>query len=206
VLSSVNLKYMRLFTLALTFLAVGCGCITFRGQILAQESELRRRMQDETVKLEINVAVTVPASVSFLGPLTSSEEKGGVVQFACSGVVVEHSGGIVNKPTSVIVTANHCLDYKPGQVMEDGSIVQAVMVTAMDSNGKSCGLETTKLGGMESDDVATGVADCHLGKVARLADAVPDRQSVVYISGHPLGVFPGLISIQQRRRSHWVTG
>jgi len=118
-----------------------------------------------------------------------------VINMSCSGVVVDKAGGIVSEPRTLIATAHHCLDLPaPGAILRSGSLVEATLVTVVDSAGKTCELKTVALGGYEANDVATGVASCDLGKVARLASEVPERGAQVYVSGHPQGIYPGIIT------------
>jgi S1-C subfamily serine protease len=201
---------MRLLrTLLVALLALSLSCATVRQQVQEQEASIRRDMQDQTVHLEITLAVKRPSFIELLSralgaqpDLNDGEDV--VLQMACSGVVVDKSGGIVRKPLSLIATAHHCLDVGPGTELDDGSIVTAVIFTAKDSNGRQCGLTPILLGGYGPDDVATGVASCDLGVQAELADAVPQRQEQIYISGHPLGVYPGLITTGYV--SGWLNG
>ena len=202
---------MRLLRLLTTFLLVlSLGCSTFRQQVQEEEAQQRRDMQDQTVQLEITLSVKTPSFLEQLSralgadpdPTDEGEER--VLKMACSGVVLDKAGGIVRRPVSLIATAHHCLDVGPGTELEDGSVVQAVIFMTKDSVGRSCGLTPILLGGYGPDDVATGVASCDLGMQARLAEAVPQRQEQIYISGHPLGVYPGLITTGYV--SGWLNG
>lgn len=191
---------MRLLRFLTTFLlCLSLSCSTIRQQVQEQEAGLRRDMQDQTVQLQITIAVKKPSLIELLARALGAKPdlndgEDAVLTMACSGVVVDKAGGIVRKPLSLIATAHHCLDIGPGTEMSDGSVVTAVLFVAKDSAGRECGLTPILLGGYGPNDVATGVASCDLGMQAKLADAVPQRQERVFISGHPLGVYPGLIT------------
>lgn len=212
-LTALNLIYMRLLRLPLTILlcfSLSLGCTSIRQQLQEQEAGMRRDMQDQTVKLEITLLVKRASFIEqlrrVLGLEPDPDDKGDevVLQMACSGVVVDKAGGIIRRPLSLIATAHHCLDVAPGTELEDGSVVTAVLFVAKDSAGRECEMTPILLGGYGPNDVATGVASCDLGSTATLADAVPQRQEQVYISGHPLGVYPGLITTGYM--SGWLNG
>lgn len=202
------MRLLRFLTTVL--LALSLSCTTIRQQVQEQEAQMRRDMQDQTVQLEITLSVKTPSLLEQLAralgadpdPTDEGEER--VLKMACSGVVVDKAGGIVRRPLSLIATAHHCLDVGPGTEMDDGSIVTAVIFMAKDSTGRSCGMTPILLGGYGPDDVATGVASCDLGTTAKLAEAVPQRQDQIYISGHPLGVYPGLVTTGYV--SGWLNG
>ena len=197
---------MPLFAL---FLLLG-SCSTIKQQLQEQDANLRRDMQDSTVQLEISLSVKMPSLLEQLrrglglAPNPKDEGEDVVMTMACSGVVVDKAGGIVRKPQTLIATAHHCLDIGPGTELDGGGTVTAVIFMAKDSAGRSCGLTPKTLGGYGPNDVATGVASCDLGKTAKLADAVPQRQDQIFISGHPLGVYPGLIT--SGYVSGWLNG
>ena len=202
------MQLLRFLTTAL--LCMSLSCTTIRQQVQEQEAGMRRDMQDQTVKLEITLSVMRPSLLEQLAralgaePDPNDEGEEAVLTMACSGVVVDKAGGVVRKPLSLIATAHHCLDVGPGTEMSDGSIVTAVIFVAKDSVGRQCGLTPILLGGYGPNDVATGVASCDLGATATLAEAVPQRQEQIYISGHPLGVYPGLVTTGYV--SGWLNG
>ena len=171
---------------------------------------MRRDMQAHTVQLEITLAVKTPTMLERLSRILGAEpnpkDDGGtsVVQTVCSGVVIDKTEGFVLRPLTLIATAHHCLDFAVGAELPDGSIVSGVEFLAKDSAGRSCHLSPLVLGGYGPDDVATGVATCDLGSKASLAAAVPQRQELVFISGHPLGVYPALITTGYM--SGWLGG
>jgi len=191
---------MKLFRILTAFLLLATSCSSIQQQLLEQDAVMRRDMQDQTVKLEITVSVK---RLDFLeqlrralgmDPDPDAVGEEAVLTMSCSGVAVDKAGGIVRQPKTLVATAHHCLDVAPGKELDDGSVVTAVIFSAQDSSGRSCGLTPIALGGYGPDDVATAVASCDLGKLASLAEAVPQRQEQIYISGHPLGVYPGLIT------------
>jgi S1-C subfamily serine protease len=140
-------------------------------------------MQDGTV------LITVTTSVK---PRQSGVEED-VFKVTCSGVIVAKSGGILKRPKSLIVTAHHCVDSVPGQEIDEGTVT-AVLYLVKDSYGRECEFNPLLTGGYGADDVATGVASCDLGVTANLARGVPQRQEQIFVSGHPMGVYPGLIT------------
>jgi hypothetical protein len=188
------MKTLRILLVAFLSL-VTLSCSTIRQQLLEEEAQLRRDMIDQTVKVEATLSVIEPPLVSKFKQLLGEKSDGqNVVTSNCSGFVAAKSDGLFRKPRTLIVSANHCLNVGPGTVLDDGSLVTSVIFTVKDSVGRECSLTPILLGGDKADDVATGVADCDVGRVARLAPAVPQRQEEVYISGHPMGVYPGLIT------------
>ena len=196
-------------TILVALLSLSLSCTTVRQQVQEQEAQMRRDMQDQTVQLGITIAVKRPSLIERLSRLLGAKPnmddgEDVVLSMACSGVVVDKAGGFVRRPLTLIATAHHCLDIGPGTEMSDGSIVTAVVFQVKDSAGRGCGMTPILLGGYGPNDVATGVASCDVGVQAKLADAVPQRQEQIYISGHPLGVYPGLITTGYI--SGWLNG
>lgn len=188
------MKTLRVLFVAFLSL-VTLSCSTIKQQLLEEEAQLRRDMIDQTVRVEATLSVIEPPLVSKLKQLLGEQDDGqDVYTSTCSGFVAAKSDGLFRKPRTLIVSANHCLNVGPGTTLPDGSLVTSVIFTVKDSAGRECGLTPILLGGNKQDDVATAVADCDVGRVARLAPAVPQRQEEVYISGHPMGVYPGVIT------------
>jgi len=118
--------------------------------------------------------------------------------WVCSGFVVDKDGGLLAQPRSLIATANHCLDAPAvgdRQESEYGTIVVSfVDFEIRTQDARVCSLKVERLGDWSIHDVATGVANCDAGPVASMAGRAPSRGEKVFVSGHPLGVFPGLVT------------
>lgn len=147
-------------------------------------------MQDATVQIETTIVLKgAEMPVPFLMP-----RKDVIAHSLCSGVIVDKTGGILSKPETLIVTAEHCLDTNVGDKTELGEVAD-VKIVVRDWRGKECKLVPYVHGADEqTHDVSTAVADCDLGAVAEIAKSVPARQAQVNVSGHPTGIFPGIIT------------
>jgi S1-C subfamily serine protease len=144
-------------------------------------------MMDTTVQIQVTLETTVIMGLVSGG--TPRKVKDG---WTGSGVVYAKGEGV-----SLILSANHVL-----QVPEVGAIepvtflgveiglrqIDAVEIVVKTTSGLTCKLEPLVLGVDDHRDVATGVADCDAGRVAKIAMAVPVKGERVQVSGHPQGI------------------
>lgn len=188
--------------LSLLLLLTSCSCVGV--QVRPGESDVRD-MMDTTVQIEVQVAATVYILNKDSG-LTMEITEGWVG----SGVVYEKSLGLLEPVKSKILTANHVLEAPPVGTeveIELGPMkipailhIDAVMMTVKTRGGRTCSLEPIALGVSDQNDVATGLADCDAGQVAKIADSVPPAGAEVFVSGHPLGIGGAIVT------SGWVSG
>lgn len=184
----MRISLLRVAT-AVMLLISSCAGLP-RGSVAVAEAPVRD-MMDSTVQISSSVELEV---LDANGRAIATAKDG----IFCSGFVVGKADRIMTR-ISLIVSANHCLDYaRVGQLKTDGrghfARVTDVKFSVRTHDGRVCSLEVLKTGVTDTRDVATGVADCDAGDVAVLADSEASRGDEVFVVGHPHGVWPALVT------------
>jgi S1-C subfamily serine protease len=161
-------------------------------------------MMDSTVQVHVTLAQTLiqePDEDEVDAGVTKPKETPEMGGWTGSGVVAGKVTDPDGKTRSLIISANHVLEtpaigsIEPlkleflGMELDLGSIrTDAVVMTITTEDGRSCELKPLKLGSSDEHDVATAVAMCDAGRVAKIATSSPIKGEKVTVLGHPHGV------------------
>lgn len=180
--------------LPLILLALSASCLP---ESSAPQPELTQaQMMDSTVKVQVDMGVTVVINVVEDGKKTVKEWED-TDGWTGSGVVYDKNVGLTSQPESKILTANHVLEVPKVGSWEKITFfgvelgkkrVNWIKTSILTRDGRTCQLETKKLGVSDHRDTATAVAFCDAGRVAKIASSVPAAGERVFVSGYPLGV------------------
>lgn len=196
----LNLASMKILaTVLIALLLSGCAT-TGPGNSFKEGSQKEiEAMLASTVQVHVSVR-----GFMVLGELRVPRED----NWVGSGVVYEKTLGLLEPVQSKILTANHVLDKpNPGDAVSTPSgtfFVKEVELSISTRDGQVCRLEPLTMGTNDTEDVATAVAFCDAGRVARLGSRSPAPGSRVFVAGHPLG-FPGAI-VTDGYVSGWLQG
>lgn len=201
----------RLFTLVLL---AAVACTTVSTQTIVELPKPSAPADTEQKNVASLIDSTVQVIVKIKGTATDTEGKESEYKSGWfgSGVVYAKTTDTNAPPRSRILSANHVLSApKPGESFMDWSEDGVVKVTIKEvefeirtADNRICKLIPLAMGEDTPEDVATGEALCDAGRVAPIADSVPERGSRVYISGHPLGVEMALVT--EGYTSGWYEG
>ena len=196
---------MRKLALFLTpFLMMAVGCCNPSAALRGERDQITDEL-DSTVQIMVEVSGTLKVKDPITGEDLELPVEAGWVG---SGVVYDKSLGLTSPIKSKILTANHVLEApKPGDVLQGpmGPVtIDAVLMTVRTRSGKTCELTPLVLASSDTEDVATGEADCDAGRVAEIASSVPAVGERVVVTGHPQGVFPSIIT--EGFVSGWMNG
>lgn len=179
---------------ALMFTATACSCASVNGVVVGEQA----RLQDElasTVQIEVQISATLKAVDPDTQQVVEVPMSTGWVG---SGFVYEKTLGLTGPVMSKILTANHVLEAPAAGDELDTPLgkvhIDAVLMVVKTHTGKTCELQPLKLGVSDTHDVATGLALCDAGKVAKIASSVPEEGARVIVTGHPQGIWPAVIT------------
>lgn len=192
--------------LAVLFLLLAAACCA-GVQRVPQETIAVADMLFSTVAVESTIngheVISDPVTGAWVeGPKVDIGRIGsGVVYWKTFGLWEDHGTwrvGIKSK----ILTAQHVLEApNPGEVVdgtgpyENKKIrIDSVSFVVRTRSGAICGLKPLTRGDNASGDVATALVDCDAGQIADIAIQLPPVGSRIYISGHPTGVRPAVVT------------